>query len=47
MFGYGNENLADLDPTYGNIGALYYDLNGSFLYLPGVKCDYEKHFAKA
>ena len=43
---FGDENLADLDPTYGSLAAYSFSRN-SRKYLPAVKCDYDKHFAQA
>ena len=46
QFNNGDENLAELDPTYGVIGAYYLNSAGNIAKsLPPVRCDYDKHFA--
>ena len=48
QFNNGDENLAELDPTYGVLGAYYSNSRGDIANsLPPVRCDYDKHFAQA
>ena len=46
QFNNGDENLAELDPTYGVLGAYYSDTSENIAKsLTPVRCDYDKHFA--